>query len=900
MAPSEKQPFYDPVPPTYEQSLAVRGRQYDDADAQDNEHESQGLLRSGAPSSSRRPDGYRAPTVESEDESDDIDGMLESDTDDEDEAAQVRREMQEMDIEEPSSSRGSIWGKRIGLSLPKWKWSWRPRLPSLPRIRIQLPQRPDADGDNGSGEAEAQEENVTTRPGWQWKMPEVNGMMAIIIFARLLAAFIVLGFVYLLFASDIFGSLNGPMGGGFRFNPEDLKVHVLNSVDPMRLRASVKHYASYAHIAGSEGDFATAMDMESMFSRAALDEVRLDEYVAYLNYPKENGRAVQIMEGDKAVWTAQLDETERQKETAGRQTYVFHGLSKAGDVRGPLIYANRGTREDFKTLTDKGVKVEGAIALVRYDKAQHAGLKVKAAELAGFAGCIIYSDPADFDGDDAPTGRSIPKDGVQRASVALQGWAVGDALTPSWGSRKGLPRMKVKDAPGLVNIPSLPLSWGDAQVLLQKLKGHGDKVPESWEGKVPEVDEYWTGDDKSPIVRLKNEQDEEEKKTIWNVKGKIIGMEQSAKSIIIGNQRDSVAFGAADPHSGTAVMVEMARIFGDLVLRGWRPLRSIEFMSWDGGDYNLIGSTEFVEANLESIREDAYAYINLDNVVAGRDLQAIGSPVFEKTLLHALARLEDPNMNVTLKNLWDEKASQHIEAPGLGGGFVPFQHIAGTSSLDLQFRGDNFPRFSSYDDFELVEKTIDPGFVYHGLMGQIVGLLILDLADKSVMPFDMIAYGNTLSSGLEELQAFAEKHGADTRVSFEDLSKAIEAVQVSTTAFASWENTWDHEVMHSAGWESTEMGQQRVRYNNKMGSFDTMLLDLDKMGGIPNRTQYKHVIFGPQLWSPDEEVHFPAIRDLIEAEDWEGAKTFIQKTAKILRQAAKSLYMGDEEEEGDR
>ena len=32
--------------------------------------------------------------------------------------------------------------------------------------------------------------------------------------------------------------------------------------------------------------------------------------------------------------------------------------------------------------------------------------------------------------------------------------------------------------------------------------------------------------------------------------------------------------------SGTAVMLEVVRIFGELRKTGWRPLRTIEFASW--------------------------------------------------------------------------------------------------------------------------------------------------------------------------------------------------------------------------------------------------------------------------------------------------------------------------------
>lgn len=77
--PSEKAPFYDPIPPTYDQAVAS-GSRYDPDDwspaprsptneRNATEAESQGLLQhSSAASSSRRPDGYRPPTVETDDE----------------------------------------------------------------------------------------------------------------------------------------------------------------------------------------------------------------------------------------------------------------------------------------------------------------------------------------------------------------------------------------------------------------------------------------------------------------------------------------------------------------------------------------------------------------------------------------------------------------------------------------------------------------------------------------------------------------------------------------------------------------------------------------------------------------------------------------------------------------
>ncbi|CAG9977651.1 unnamed protein product [Clonostachys byssicola] len=906
MPPSEKQPFYDPIPPTYDQALAGSSRHgqtwppprtHNDDDVLE-QTEAQGLLHrsNGAGGSSRHPNGYHPPTVESDDS--DIASLLESDTDDE-EAAQVRREVEEMEIEEPTSSRGLSWGKRIGFALPRWKWSWRPRLPriSLPRMRIQLPSRPEDDGEETRATEETrnndEDSESNTPPRRSWAFPGVNGMVVLLIFARVLAVTIIFGFLYLVFATDFFSSFGGRMNGGFRFRAEDLRVHILGSVEPRRLRASVLHFSKYAHIAGTEGDYATAMDVKSMFIKAGLDQVSVDEYEVYINYPRKDGRSVQIVEGDNVIWTAQLDEIERGQEMSGHQPYAFHGHSKSGDVKGPLIYANYGSREDFKRIKDKGIDTQGAIALVRYFGTQtDRALKVKAAELAGFAGCLIYTDPADdgfVKGEVAPKGRYMPPDGVQRGAVSLMSWAVGDVLTPGWPSIKGKPRIKPKDAPALVKIPSLPLAWRDAQALLKSLKGHGERVPEEWKGGVPEVDEWWTGDAKSPIVRLRNEQDENTKQPIWNVYGQIVGMEQSAKSIIIGNHRDAWSFGATDPHSGTAVMIEMARIFGDLVARGWRPLRTIQFMSWDAEEYNLIGSTEFVENNLDTLRNDAYAYINLDTAVAGDDFHASGSPVFEQTLLRALNRIADPKRNHTLRELWNDR---HGELEGLGAGsdYVAFQDIAGTSSLDLEFRGEKFPYHSSYDNFELVEKVIDPDFVYHGLMAQLVGLIILDLADRLIVPFDLVAYGRKLGTWVDNLEKWASgKLDEGVSLPFQELRDAASLVVAKAGDFSKWEQRWEELTARNGGWETSEIGGARMDYNNRMGTFDTLLLDTEQGGGIPNRNQFKHVVFGPQLWSGYDEAFFPAIRDMVDEKNWGEAERFIQKTAGLIRNAAESL-----------
>lgn len=894
----------------------------------------------------RRPRGYRPPTVETDDESNLFSSSSsddDSDSDDEREAAQVRREMQELEIDDSDvrgSGRSSSWGKRIGrltsLSLPQWRWRWRLRLPRL-RGRTGSGQgEGEGSAGAGAGEQQQQEEGEQTRSRF-WRprgLPEFGSAALLLLIGRMFAILIVLGFLYAVFASDMFAGVSRRMGR--QYDPESVRAFIQGQVSSVKIRDHLKHFTSYAHMAGTEGDFALMEDVEMLFRQAGLDQVTRDEYHVYLNYPKAGGRAVEILgEDGKPIWVAKLEEEDAGRKAAGRQTYAFHGLSKSGDVKGPLVYANYGLKGDFEALRGMDIDTKGAIALVRYDGTQRdQALKVKAAEMAGFAGCLIYTDPADngfMRGKPAPEGPWIPADGVQRGSVGLTNWVVGDVLTPGWGSKEKMPRMKVEQTHGLVNIPSLPLAWRDAQTLLQHLEGKGIRLHDGSSGAGPDIKEWWTGNSStSPIVHLKNEQDEVEKQPIWNVYGKIVGIEQDDKKIIIGNHRDSFASGAGQPNSGTAVMMEVVRIFGVLLGKGWRPQRTIEFMSWDGGEYNLIGSTEYVEQNDEALRRDALAYINLDAAVTGNTFHAAGSPVFRKLLLQVLNRVADPLKGKSLRDLWDARNGE-LEALGVGSDYVAFQDIVGASSLDLRFEGEGYPGQSNYDNFEWMQQVGDPGpasdgdpgFYYHALLAEVVGLLILELSDRPVMPFDLSAYVDDLSRWVEELELWIKGQNPQDVApgqpfTLDQLKYLTKQAPVAVKHFEKWERTWETAVIATNGWEASGLGRQRYEHNSKMAKFESDLLDLDGVSShlpprsflpapttfittnlltclkqLPGHTQFKHVIFGPQLWSSgSDDTHFPGIRDAVLSGNWTLAQETVNRVAGIIKQAANNLNEG--------
>ncbi|KAJ9610770.1 hypothetical protein H2200_005547 [Cladophialophora chaetospira] len=846
---------YEHLPiPTYEEATSSRPASSQSRlgpEEISDDAERQGLLSSSA-------GNYRPPTVESARPSlDSVDGI------EQDGEIDMRREMEQMDIEDPlsdTSSNRSLLRYRLSKSFSNFTNSFSSL--SIPSFRDYL--------------------SYVKWPRINYEQLDAN---RVVILGRLFGVFLIMGVLYVLIASDVLSFGRNRMGMGQMYDPESIRIFVQNHMnDHDHMRKYLEHITDFPHVAGTEGNYVLGEWVAELFKAGELEDVQMDRYDVYLNYPRKDGRRVAIIEPENLKWEAQIEEDQE-------QDLVFHGHSKSGDVTGPLIYANYGSRDDFKRLENEGVSIKDAIVLVRYYGTQgDRALKVKAAELAGAAGCIIYSDPAQdgfVQGPTFPNGRFMPADAVQRGAVSLMSRVVGDVLTPGWASTPdNKQHLKPEESPGLNKIPSIPISWNDAEHLLEALQGHGKQFGDDWVG-VPEV-QYWTGNGTSPKVNLKNIQDEEVKQPIYNVLGKLTGWEEPEKKIIVGNHRDAWCTGAADPGSGTAVMLEIIRVFGELRRLGWRPLRTIEFASWDGEEYNLIGSTEHVENREAALRESGVAYINVDVAVTGTDFYASASPLYEHPLMHAMNRVSDPSTGKSIRELWDEQG-RGIENLGAGSDFVAFQDIVGTSSIDMAFKGGKFPYHSCYDNFEWMSKFGDPDWSYHKAMGEIWALLILELADKPLLPFQITSYAKSISSYIDDLDAYAKVSADNKSLDLNGLRTATDILTQESQRFHNFDQTWRDFVFGSGGFESGNMGTARIEHNNRLTQFETDLLDLREDGGLVNRTQFKHVIFAPQVWSGYDDATFPGVRDAIDAGDWDGAQAQVEMIAGIIKAAAEKL-----------
>ena len=403
------------------------------------------------------------------------------------------------------------------------------------------------------------------------------------------------------------------------------------AIDPAEMSAWMKNLASEPNHVGSPHNAENARMVLGLFRSWGWD-AHIEEFRVL--YPTPLSEDLELMA--PASFRASLTEApmlgDETAHVAGElPAYVTY--QGDGDVAAPLVYVNYGTKEDYELLRRLGVSVKGKVVIARYG-AGWRGLKAKLAAERGALGCIIYSDPQD-DGyavDDAyPKGPARPANAVQRGSVSDVTLYPGDPLTPGIGSTENSPRLKISDSPAILKIPVLPISYADAQHFLAALDG--PVAPFGWEGALPIT--YHVGGGTARVhLAVKSRWGSA---TIHDVVAVIPGAQYPDQWILRGNHHDAWVFGASDPMSGQVSLLAEAKAIGLLAKQGWRPKRTIIYLSWDGEEPGLLGSTEWAEAHAAELKQKALAYINSDTNGRGF-LNAGGSPISAASAQHSCVR----------------------------------------------------------------------------------------------------------------------------------------------------------------------------------------------------------------------------------------------------------------------
>jgi len=646
----------------------------------------------------------------------------------------------------------------------------------------------------------------------------------------------------------------------------------MQGVNKSQIREYLKEISKEPHMAGLERDEKLASWIATEWEISGLDSVRLEGYRVLLDYPDpEKPNYVRLLDAEGGL----VYQSHYKEEGVDDPNFVdaFNAYSRNGTASGLPVYVNFGRIEDFEYLRDNyGTEfTSDKICMARYGKIFR-GNKAENAAVAGCSGLIIFMDPSTvaMQGTDEanvyPNTFWMPGTAVQRGSLAL---ADGDPLTPNWPSLENAYRLDEDDRREyLPRIPVQPVGYTDVEQLLLRMEG--DAAPEDWQGGLnlvyrlggKLVDELNGG---TVTIEVNNRQEE---RVSSNVIGVLLGSEEPDRYVMMGNHRDAWGFGALDPGSGTAQMMEVARVLGEKGRSGWRPKRSIVFLSWGAEEYSLCGSREFVEQYEIQLSERAVGYVNTDVCMSGPILIPAASPTLGGLYEEAVKDVQSPeNDDESYFDYWSRWSGQDpgnftVEFEpfvGAGSDHASFLFYAGVPVMDIMFVEDEklYPGMSGYpgyhtgfETFDLVDRIYDPEFKVFRACAQLNLRLSLQLAESPLLPLKMEPYAKVMEEGVE----FLEATGVLSQV--RELGITTTHWEEAVLAFRRVAEQFDSYAM-----EIADKRPELLRLiNDQMRGFERNFLLAE---GLPDRIQYRHVIVAPSMFDAYGGSAFPGVGDIL-------------------------------------
>ena len=681
----------------------------------------------------------------------------------------------------------------------------------------------------------------------------------------------------------------------------------------------IKYLSAHPHHLGSAYDRGNAEFILQKF-RSWGYEARIDTFYALFPTPKFR----LLEETSPVVFKASITEPalkeDRTSDQTSEQLPTYNCYSADGDVTGELVYVNQGAPADYEDLDRMGVDVKGKIVIARYGGSWR-GIKPRLAQEHGAVGCIIYSDPKDdgyYQGDVYPKGPFRNENGVQRGSVLDIPLYPGDPLTPGYADTKDAKRIDRKDAPNLLKIPVLPISYQDAKPFMAALAGQ--VVPERWKGALPITYHVGPGPGKAHLKLQFNW----DIKPVYDIIAVMKGSEYPDEWVIRGNHYDAWVNGACDPISGQAAMLEEAQALGTLAKQGMHPKRTIIYCAWDGEEEGLLGSTEWVEANAAVLQQKAVAYINTDGNERGF-MFAGGSHTLQKLVNEVAADVQDPEMNISVlerskaKHVLDANAKEQkelmsasglkIDALGSGSDFSPFLQHIGIASLDISFGGEGSggEYHSIYDSYDMFKKFKDPGFQYEVVIAKTAGRVTLRLANADVLPFNyhdfyttVNEYATEMMKNMEEMRTSTELKNQMIKEKYYVLSSDPTKTYNSPVAkeavpfidFSALQNALAALKTSTAQFEALSTGMEQLP-ETTIHQLNTLLFQSERKllmeAGLPDRGWYKHGIYAPGYYQGYGVKTLPGVREAIENRKWQLAQQQSDAIAKVLLAYSKQV-----------
>uniref|UniRef100_A0A672T0W3 Transferrin receptor protein 1-like n=2 Tax=Sinocyclocheilus grahami TaxID=75366 RepID=A0A672T0W3_SINGR len=483
----------------------------------------------------------------------------------------------------------------------------------------------------------------------------------------------------------------------------------------------LSEYSQVVRKAGSSADNKLANDIHDIFTQLNMDPWD-DEHYVKLQFPNSSNPN-KVLFGAVEIGSPK----------------GFLAYSETGRREGRVVYANYGELSDMQNK-EYGLNLNGSVVLMKAGKISMAQKVMNAAKMGAVA-ALIYPDPADY--------KTMSWDAELYGHVHL---GSGDPYTPGFPSFNHTQFPPAKSS-GLPGILAQTITANMAQSIFEKMGGEG--APDRFKG---DLSSYKLGSESDKVTVAVNNNIADTK--IHNVFGVIKGYVDPDCYVVIGAQRDSLTSGYAKSTVGTALLLELARVFTELKKGSFRPKRSVVFASWTAGDFGNVGVTEWLEGYWSSLDRKAFTYISLDGVVTGADsFRASASPLLHTLLQKTLGKVK--NLSLTPMQM-DDGAYPFLALSGIPS--VSFGFISSSVS-DKQCLGTNMDEKKHLDcitDQKVVELSV--------LAAQVAGQMALRLVHDHILKLDVTKYSDVIARHVSAITQRVDTLKNDTVDKIESLS----------------------------------------------------------------------------------------------------------------------------------
>jgi N-acetylated-alpha-linked acidic dipeptidase len=390
--------------------------------------------------------------------------------------------------------------------------------------------------------------------------------------------------------------------------------------------------------------------------------------------------------------------------------------------------------------------------------------------------------------------------------------------------------------------------------------------------------------------------------------------------------------------SGHIAMMGEAKAIGALARTGWRPKRTLVYLSWDAEEPMLLGSTEWAETHAAELKQKALVYVNTDGSGHGF-LNAAGSHSLQHLVNRVAADVTDPETGVSVlaraharmqvvgaapgateaardnaRVAGDPGHDVPIGALGSGSDYSAFLQHLGIPALNLGYGGESSVGgvyHSAYDTYEYYSRFGDPGFVYTPLLAKTAGRIVLRLAETEVPLARYGDFADTVARYLDQVKRLADarRQQAETQAKMlaanafrlaDDPSKTsgppTALKRVPHFNMAPLDNAVDHLKRAARAYDTAlAAGGARQSKETKAKLVElarqteqTLLVDV----GLPGRDWYKHLIYAPGRYTGYEPKTLPGVREAVEEERFAEVDRYAALTGAALDAYADKLDEG--------